>query len=111
MRGIFVVFKKEFLDTIRDRRTLVAMVLVPLVLFPLLFVGGTWLAQSQMEEAEKKSLTVAVLGEERQDTAAPLRQSLASASNIDIAPDVPVERLLQKRSERHSCEHRAKWLD
>lgn len=27
------------------------------------------------------------------------------------APDVPVERLLQKRSERHSCEHRAKWLD
>ncbi|HKL88027.1 MAG TPA: ABC transporter permease [Salinibacter sp.] len=91
MRGIFVVFKKEFLDTIRDRRTLVAMVLVPLVLFPLLFVGGTWLAQSQMEEAEKKSLTVAVLGEEGQDTAAPLRQSLASASNIDIAPDVPVD--------------------
>ena len=46
MRGTFVVFKKEFLDTIRDRRTLVAMVLVPLVLFPLLMIGGSWLAQS-----------------------------------------------------------------
>jgi sodium transport system permease protein len=91
MRGIFVVFKKEFLDTIRDRRTLMAVVLVPLILFPLLFVGGTWLAKSQMEEAAQKTLQVAVLGENGQQTASSFKKQLTAASNIEIAPDVPVD--------------------
>jgi sodium transport system permease protein len=91
MYGIFVVFKKEVLDTIRDRRTLVTMVAVPLLLFPLMFVGGSWLMQSQMEEAAEKALTVAVLGAEGQETAAPLRDRLAAAANVEVAPDVPVD--------------------
>jgi len=91
MQGIFVVFKKEFLDTIRDRRTLVAMVLMPLVLFPVLFVGGSWLVQSQMEEAAEESLTVAVLGEDGQKASARFQKQLAAASNVNVAPDVPVD--------------------
>jgi sodium transport system permease protein len=91
MRGIFVVFKKEFLDTIRDRRTLVAMVLVPLVLFPLLFVGGTWLAKSQMEEAAQETLQVAVLGAEEQQVGPSVRNQLAGASNLEVMPAVPVD--------------------
>jgi sodium transport system permease protein len=91
MRGTFIVFKKEFLDTIRDRRTLVAMVLVPLVLFPLLMIGGSWLAQSQMEEAAEETLTVAVLGGGEQGATASLRKRLASAPNMEVAADVPVD--------------------
>ena len=91
MRGILVVFRKEFLDTVRDRRTLVAMVLVPLVLFPLLMVGGSWLAKTQMEEAAQETLTVTVLGDERQAPAASFRQRLASAPNVEVGPDVPVD--------------------
>jgi len=91
MRGIFVVFKKEFLDTIRDRRTLVAMVLVPLVLFPLLFVGGTWLAKSQMEEAAQETLQVAVLGAEEQQVVPSVQNQLAGVSNLEVMPAVPVD--------------------
>ncbi len=91
MRGIFVVFRKEFLDTIRDRRTLVAMVLVPLVLFPLLIVGGSWLAQSQMEEAAQETLEVVVLGENGHEQAASFRQQLESVPDIEIQSDVPVD--------------------
>ena len=91
MRGIFVVFKKEFLDTLRDRRTLVAMVLVPLVLFPVLMIGGSWLAQSQMEEAAKETLTVAVLGAEGQQTTSSFQHRLASAPNVEVVQDVPVD--------------------
>ncbi len=91
MNGIFVVFKKECLDTIRDRRTLVAMVLVPLVLFPLLFVGGTWLATSQMEEAAQKTLQVAVLGDEEQNATASFRRQIETASNVEMAADLPVD--------------------
>ncbi|MFB6279655.1 MAG: ABC transporter permease [Salinibacter sp.] len=91
MRGTLIVFKKEFLDTIRDRRTLVAMVLVPLVLFPLLMIGGSWLAQSQMEEAAEETLTVAVLGGGEQGATAPLRKRVASAPNMKVAADMPVD--------------------
>jgi sodium transport system permease protein len=83
MRGIVVVFKKEFLDTIRDRRTLVAMVLVPLVLFPLLIVGGSWLAQSQIEEAAQETLAVAVVGDAGADRSS-FRAQIDAASNIEV---------------------------
>ena len=33
------VFRKELTDTLRDRRTLVAMVLVPMLLFPVLTIA------------------------------------------------------------------------
>jgi sodium transport system permease protein len=88
MRGIFVVFKKEFLDTIRDRRTLVAMVLVPLVLFPLLIVGGSWLAQSQIEEAAEETLAVAVVGEAGADRPA-FRAQIDAAANIEVVDGLP----------------------
>lgn len=92
MRGVFVVFRKEFLDTLRDRRTLVAMVLVPLVLFPLLFVGGSWLARTQIEEAAEKTLTVAVLGTPSAPArGSSLEQTLTAAPNVDVETGVSVD--------------------
>jgi sodium transport system permease protein len=55
-----VVFRKELRDTLRDRRTLVAMVVVPLLLFPLLMVGMAKFSQSRAAEARDKTLEVAV---------------------------------------------------
>ena len=54
------VLRKELLDTLRDRRTLIAMVVVPLLLFPLLMIGMAKFSQSRAEEARSKVLTVAV---------------------------------------------------
>ncbi|MDC0720740.1 ABC transporter permease [Nannocystis bainbridge] len=55
-----VVFRKELRDTLRDRRTLIAMVVVPLLLFPLLMVGMAKFSQSRAAEARDKTLAVAV---------------------------------------------------
>ncbi|MCY1057972.1 ABC transporter permease [Nannocystis sp. SCPEA4] len=55
-----VVFRKELRDTLRDRRTLVAMVVVPLLLFPLLMVGMAKFSQSRAAEARDKTLEIAV---------------------------------------------------
>ncbi|WAS96158.1 ABC transporter permease [Nannocystis punicea] len=55
-----VVFRKELRDTLRDRRTLVAMVVVPLLLFPLIMVGMAKFSQSRAAEARDKTLEVAV---------------------------------------------------
>lgn len=56
------IFKKEFLDVIRDRRALISMVVVPLVVFPLLIGGMARLipAMQQRAEQEASGLSVAV---------------------------------------------------
>ncbi|MCK5799010.1 MAG: CPBP family intramembrane metalloprotease [Deltaproteobacteria bacterium] len=40
-RLIWIIYRKEMLETLRDRRTLFVMVLLPLVLYPLVTVGLT----------------------------------------------------------------------
>lgn len=55
-----VVFRKELRDTLRDRRTLMAMIVVPLLLFPALMIGMAKFSQSRAAEARDKVLHVAV---------------------------------------------------
>lgn len=43
---IFAVYKKEMLDLLRDKKTLIMMVLVPLVLYPLIFIGAILISSS-----------------------------------------------------------------
>ena len=38
-RNIGIVYRKELTEALRDRRTLITMFIVPLILFPLLSVG------------------------------------------------------------------------
>jgi sodium transport system permease protein len=64
LRDTWTVFKKELRDTLRDRRTLVSMFLVPAVIMPaiLFLVGAT--AHRVMTAAREQPPVVAVLGGE-----------------------------------------------
>jgi sodium transport system permease protein len=61
MKTIFVIFKKELVDTLRDRRTLVSMIAVPLILFPVLIGISSRVMSSQAKEAREKTLRVALI--------------------------------------------------
>jgi sodium transport system permease protein len=54
------VCRKELLDTIRDRRTLISMVVVPLVAMPLLFLAMSKFAGMMEKKASDEAGTVAV---------------------------------------------------
>ncbi len=88
MRTAFTVFKKELTDTLRDRRTIIAMVVMPLVLFPLLFVATTWIAGSQNEQARERTLRVGLVHSEQ---AAGLADQLASAPRIEPVDGLSVD--------------------
>jgi sodium transport system permease protein len=60
MSTILVIFRKELMDTLRDRRTLISMVAIPLLLFPLLLGISAKVMRSQLEKAQDKVLRVAV---------------------------------------------------
>jgi sodium transport system permease protein len=63
-REIRVVYRKEVTEMLRDRRTLISMVALPLLLFPVMVLGIGSLATSLMGNAKKEVPVVMVAGGE-----------------------------------------------
>ena len=59
-KRIVIVAKKEIIEFIRDWRTIVALVLIPLLLFPLLFIAFPVVMQNEAAELEEKSIQVLI---------------------------------------------------
>lgn len=65
MNAIFIVYWKEVIEALRDRRTLLTtFVIMPLV-FPLLFAGMNWISTKKMTEKAEATLELPVAGAER----------------------------------------------
>jgi len=62
MQRTVIIFRKELKDILRDRRTLIMMVLVPMLIMPLLIIGLNKLQSSIMEKAQEKELRIGFLG-------------------------------------------------
>ena len=67
MKTAFIIFKKEMMDTLRDRRTLVVMIIIPLLLFPLLMTLSTKIMMKQKKEAQEKTLALAIITNDNAD--------------------------------------------
>ncbi|MFO7997736.1 MAG: ABC transporter permease [Bacteroidales bacterium] len=61
MKNIVTIASKEFLDTLRDRRTLIMMIIVPILLFPIVFTLINRLQSSVMAREQEKSLQVGLI--------------------------------------------------
>jgi sodium transport system permease protein len=64
LRNVGIVYRKELIDSLRDRRTVISMVVVPLLVMPLLGMGMFGLTLSMIGQAEKETPTVMILGGE-----------------------------------------------
>lgn len=89
MSSILTIIKKEFLDTLRDRRTLITMIVLPLVLFPAIFYISFTVQKSLSEEAQEKELTVGLIAEPGQG--ADLIAAVESAPNLRLISGIALE--------------------
>ncbi len=62
-RWIGAIFAKETLEAVRDRRTLLVMIILPAVFMPLATLGIPYLAQRQQHGIQAVTPKVAVIGE------------------------------------------------
>ncbi|MCC6487724.1 MAG: CPBP family intramembrane metalloprotease [Candidatus Hydrogenedentes bacterium] len=62
LRIVIIIFRKEILDMLRDKRTLIAMLGLPLILYPALFIVGAQLALMQQDKVAGARSLVAVAG-------------------------------------------------
>jgi sodium transport system permease protein len=63
-RHVGIVFRKELLETLRDRRTLVTSILVPILLFPVMIFGIGLMTILVIRGIERETHMVMLLGEE-----------------------------------------------
>jgi sodium transport system permease protein len=88
MKTVATVFKKELIDTVRDRRTLMFMIVIPLLLFPVLFKIMFSVQERHTKKAEQKTLRVALIDN---GNAARLRDMLDARDGLKVEFDVPVD--------------------
>src|SRR4051812_38831051 len=61
-RQISIVYRKELLDTLRDRRTIISTIVIPMVMFPVIFLGFGTLASRSVKKAQSEVANVMILG-------------------------------------------------
>ena len=86
LRNVGIVYRKELTEALRDRRTLISTIVVPLLLFPLLSVGFGAMAVALVGKAKDEIPKVMVLGGE--DSPAVV-EGLKKLEKIEIVPAAP----------------------
>ncbi len=90
MKKIAVIFKKEFKDILRDRRTIMMMVVMPILLIYVFINLSITLSRSQTRKAEEKTLKVALFKKENVET---FRTILGKQENIIITETLDADNI------------------
>jgi sodium transport system permease protein len=91
VKTIATVFRKEMIDTLRDRRTIVFMVIIPLLLFPILFRVMFSVERSQSEKARTRKLRVACVDN---GNAARFAAMLSARDDVTVVRGLPPDSLI-----------------
>ncbi len=65
IRNIYLIYCKELLEAFRYPRAIMAMVLIPLVIYPLLFFGVNQLTYTQRSKMKAKTADIVIVGDEK----------------------------------------------
>ena len=79
------IFKKELTDILRDKRTLLTMIVIPLALVPVLLTLVFKVAQRQQRKAEAEEIKIALIGDEY---APRLAELVAADTQFTVVRDV-----------------------
>jgi sodium transport system permease protein len=82
-RNIGIVYRKELMDTLRDRRLIVGSIIVPLLTFPLIILVILLMAVFVVPKAMKENPTVMLKGEE---FAPALAKVLRAEEKLKVVP-------------------------
>ena len=82
-----MVYRKELTDSLRDRRTIVSMIVIPTILMPLLALGVGGISAALFGEAMHETPVVMVLGAEASPQ---VRAALEADRGLKVVPPEPV---------------------
>ena len=83
-KKIIIIYKKELLDLLRDRRTIITSLVLPVVLYPLLMIGLSSMMTRQESKLEKQTAMVYVKDSVMNESSLLIEQELESLENFQI---------------------------
>ncbi len=98
MKNIVNIASKEFLDTLRDRRTLIMMIVVPILVFPLIFTLVTRLQTSILEKEQERLLLTGVINHDPGNKLIVFLEKRQDVSLIAVEDSGELERLVRRDS-------------
>lgn len=104
--GALIVFAKEMKDILRDRRTLISMVLVPILFYPIISIGMGAVISSQIKKSQAAEHAILVLPD---DADPAMRASLLAEPQIRAVPGDSIRALLLERARDDSLIQTA-WI-
>ena len=90
MSTIIAIFRKELTDVLRDRRTLFFMIVMPVIVMPLIFIGALKFQQYQRKKSEEKILNIAIINE-TSDTQ--IREYLLEQKGVELVEIINLDSL------------------
>ena len=66
---IRTLFKKELLDVLRDKKTVIMMLVVPVILYPLIFIAALGIMSFVQDNLETSTYNIVIDAEEDKDLA------------------------------------------
>jgi len=86
LRNVGIVYRKELIDSLRDRRTVISMIVVPLLVMPLLTIGMGVLSLTLVDRAMKEIPKIMILGGEDSPR---VMAEVRRLKDVDIVPAKP----------------------
>lgn len=87
LHAVSVIYRKELTEWVRDRRTLISTVVVPLLLFPVIILGFSYLAVSLVGKAEKEVPKIMIIGGEDSPQVVAALQKVATLKIVPYSAD------------------------
>jgi sodium transport system permease protein len=86
LRNIGIVYRKELVDSLRDRRTVISMIVVPILLMPVLTIGIGGVFVSQVGQAMQEVPKVMILDGHDSPN---VRKQLEQFKQVVVVPEKP----------------------
>src|SRR5712692_598032 len=91
LRNIGIVYRKEMVDSLRDRRTVISMVVVPILLMPLMTLGMAGISIRMMNKAKEEVPRVMILGGEDSPRVTAALKKLSTVQFVPPSSDYAVQ--------------------
>ncbi len=86
-RAIWIIYRKEMVDSLRDRRTVISMIVVPILLMPLLTAGTGTISAIFFRKAMQETPTVMLIGGEDSPRLAGALRAFQGVRLVPFAPN------------------------
>ncbi|MDP8267988.1 MAG: ABC transporter permease subunit/CPBP intramembrane protease [Candidatus Tenebribacter davisii] len=90
IKKIIVIYKKEMLDLLRDKRTIITSFVLPIILYPLLMIGLTSMTSRQEIKLEQQEIVIYLNDMSQNEISREIRGSLSEIETLQIMDEAIV---------------------